>query len=71
MTTPTTIKDAIDQAARENLASVTVGNQSASTHSISDLIEADRYLASKNATANGGVKGFGLRFQKIKPPGGG
>ena len=69
MTNPTTPAEAIAQAALEP-RSVTVGDTSATSQSITDLIEADRYLAAKRA-ANAGTRGFGLRMQRIKPPGGG
>jgi hypothetical protein len=40
--------------------------------SISAQIEADRYLAAKAAgQASAAAKGFGLRFARLKPPGGG
>ena len=35
-------------------------------HPLSDLIEADRYLASKRAAR---ATGLGIRFAKIVPPG--
>ena len=69
MTTPTTISEAIEQNAK-GPASVTNGSQSVTQKSVAEQIEADRYLATKAAAAS--VKsGFGLRFQRIKPPGGG
>ena len=71
MTTPETIEDAIEQTAI-GPASVTVSGDSQSTtaQSIREQIEADRYLAGKRAAASG-VAGFGIRLQRIKPPGGG
>ncbi len=69
MTTPTTVEAAIEQNAL-GPSSVTNGSQSVNQHSVKDQIEADRYLASKSAGANG-LKGFGIRLQRIKPPGGG
>lgn len=69
MTTPTTVEQAIEQNAL-GPSSVANGSQSVNQHSIADQIEADRYLAAKAAGANG-LKGFGLRIQRIKPPGGG
>lgn len=70
MTTPTTVEEAIEQNALRGLSSSANASQSATAHSLSEQIEADRYLASKAAGANG-LKGFGLRIQRIKPPGGG
>lgn len=69
MTQPTTPAEAIEQGAL-NPRSVTVGDTSATAQSIPDLIEADRYLASRTA-ARTPPAGFGIRVQRIKPPGGG
>lgn len=71
MTTPSTITDAIESTAK-NPASVTVGSQTVAAQSISAQIEADRYLAAKAAgQSSAAAKGFGLRFARLKPPGGG
>jgi hypothetical protein len=71
MTTPQTITDAIESTAK-NPASVTVGSQTVAAQSISAQIEADRYLAAKAAgQSSAAAKGFGLRFARLKPPGGG
>lgn len=71
MTTPQTISDAIESTAK-NPASVTVGSQTVAAQSISAQIEADRYLAAKAAgESSAAAKGFGLRFARLKPPGGG
>jgi hypothetical protein len=71
MTTPQTITDAIESTAK-NPASVTVGSQTVAAQSISAQIEADRYRAAKAAgQATAAAKGFGLRFARLKPPGGG
>lgn len=69
MTTPATVSEAIEQNAK-GPASATNGAQSASQHSLSDQIAADRYLASKQTAADP-PKWFGLRLQRIKPQGGG
>ena len=69
MTTPTTVEEAIEQNAL-GPSSVANGSQSVNQRPLAELIEADRYLATKTAAASG-TKGFGLRFQRIKPPGGG
>ena len=69
MTQPTSIEDAIEQNAM-GPASVSNPNVSVSQHSIQDQIAADRYLASKQA-ASSNVLGFGIRVQRIVPPGGG
>jgi hypothetical protein len=71
MTTPQTIQEAIESTAK-NPASVTVGSQTVTAQTIAAQIEADRYLAAKAAgAANASARGFGLRFARIKPPGGG
>lgn len=62
-----TISEAIEETAKGPKA-VTVGNQSVTQQSIDEQIKADQYLQSQNA---GAVPGFGLRFQKIVPPGAG
>ncbi len=49
--TSETIPQAIIDAANAP-AEATVDGESVKSHSIKDLIEADRYLASKNATAS-------------------
>ena len=69
MTTPENIEDAIDQNAR-NPKRVTVGNTTVEQHSIKDQIAADNHAAAKKSATNS-VKGFGLRFNKIVPPGAG
>lgn len=69
MTTPTTTQEAIEQNAL-GPSSVTNGSQSVTQRTLAELIEADRYLASK-AAGETVTKGFGLRLQRIKPPGGG
>lgn len=69
MTTPETIADAIEQTAL-NPRSVTVGNQSVTSQSVADQIAADRYVKSLDA-ASAAPAGFGIRIQRIKPPGGG
>jgi hypothetical protein len=69
MAAPTNTTEALEQNAL-GPHSVTVGNQSVTQKSADDLIKLDRYLASKTA-ATAGPKGFGLRFQKLIPPGGG
>ena len=71
MTTPTTVPQAIEQnALGPSSVTVATGSQTVSQHSLRDQIEADRYLQTKTAAANE-RKGFGLRIQRIKPPGGG
>lgn len=69
MATPETIGEAIEQNAK-GPASAANGSQSASQHSLRDQIEADRYLRSK-AVADAPPAFFGMRIQRIKPPGGG
>ncbi|RMF84922.1 MAG: hypothetical protein D6744_02240 [Planctomycetota bacterium] len=47
-------------------AEVEVDGQKVKQHRLKDQIEADRYLASKNAAKQ---KRLGLRLNKISPPG--
>jgi hypothetical protein len=49
-------------------ASVRTDAGEVTAQSIPDMIEADRYLAGRNATAAGNAH-RGLRFNKIIPPG--
>ncbi len=49
-------------------ASVRTDAGEVTAQSIPDMIEADKYLASRNATAAGNAH-RGLRFNKIIPPG--
>lgn len=69
MSVPEDIDEAIEQSAL-GPKKVQIGNQSVEQHSIQDLIAADHHVAAK-ASSSAGVRGFGLRFQKIIPPGGG
>jgi len=60
----TTIQDAIrDNAAGPKKAEGDSG--SVEQHSLTEQIEADRYLASKDAAK----KGLGVRMTKVVPPG--
>ena len=59
----------LEQAIRENAsqpAKASVDGQSVEQHPLKDQIEADRYLASKDATRK---PGLGIKFAKIVPPG--
>ena len=49
---------------------VTVDGRSAESRSVDDLLKLANYQAAKDAASNS-VAGFGLRFQKIRPPGAG
>lgn len=69
MTQPTTPQEAIESAALAPKR-VAVDGQVVEEHSIKDLIEADRYLARKTSQAAAPV-GFGIRVQRMVPPGGG
>ncbi len=69
MTQPTTPAEAIAAAAL-GPKSVSVDGQTVTEHSIADLIAADRYL-SQQAAATAKPLGFGIRIQRIVPPGGG
>jgi len=64
-----TIQNAIEQNA-VGPASTSVDGTSVQTRSIGEQIEADRYLSGKRAAA-ASRPAFGLRFTKLKPPGGG
>ena len=61
--------DDLEQSIRENAqqpAKTSVDSVNVEQHALADQIEADRYLASKQATRS---KRLGLRFTKIIPPG--
>ena len=64
---PEDLDDTIKQNA-EGPARVTGDAGSVEQHSLKDQIEADRYLASKEAAKK---KNRGLRFSKLVPPGAG
>lgn len=57
--------EALREAAKQP-AKASVDGQSVEQHSLKDQIEADRYLASKNAAKK---PGLGIKFAKIVPPG--
>lgn len=59
-----TILDAV-----EGVKAAEVDGRKAEAHSLPELIEADRHIASKNAAASSPA--WGLRFSKIIPPGAG
>lgn len=67
MAIPDNVPDAIDANAR-GPKKVQVGNTSVEQHSVKDQIEADNHAAGKTAA---GKVGFGLRSQRIVPPGAG
>lgn len=69
MTTPTTPQEAIESAAL-GPKSISVDGQIVTEHSLPDLIAADRHLAQKASQA-ASPRGFGIRIQKLVPPGGG
>jgi len=59
----------LDDAIAENAAGpakASVDGQSVEQHSLPDVIEADRYRESKNASRK---PGMGIRFAKLVPPG--
>jgi hypothetical protein len=59
----------LNQTIRDNAAQpakASVDGQSVEQHPLKDQIEADRYLASKNAARK---PGLGIKFAKIVPPG--
>ncbi len=58
-----------DQALRDAAsqpAKASIDGQSVEQHPLKDQIEADRYLASKDAARK---PGLGIKFAKIVPPG--
>lgn len=63
------LKETILDAVEEGVKSAEVDGRKATAHSLPELIDADRHLASKNAAANSPA--WGLRFAKIIPPGAG
>jgi len=61
--------DQLDNTIRENAAGpkrAAGDSGSVEQHSLRDQIEADRYLASKEAAKS---KGLGIRVRKLVPPG--
>ena len=59
----------LNQTIRDNAAQpakASVDGQSVEQHPLKDQIEADRYLASKDAARK---PGLGIKFAKIVPPG--
>ena len=59
----------LNQPIRDNAAQpakASVDGQSVEQHPLKDQIEADRYLASKDAARK---PGLGIKFAKIVPPG--
>lgn len=62
------MSETLDSTIRENAegpAEASVDGQSVKQHRVSDQIEADRYLASKQAAK----KGLGVRMTRVVPPG--
>lgn len=61
--------DELEQAIKDNAAGpakASVDGQSVEQHALRDQIEADRYLAGKEATRK---KGLGVKLVKLEPPG--
>ncbi|MFG0243636.1 MAG: hypothetical protein ACF8R9_12690 [Phycisphaerales bacterium JB054] len=59
----------LEQAIKDNAAGpakAAVDGQSVEQHALRDQIEADRYLAGKEATRK---KGLGIKLVKLEPPG--
>ena len=67
-TPPTTIEEAIETQALGRIKKAAEAGRSIEHMSIAEMIEAERYLAGKNA---GAKPHFGLRMTKCIPPGGG
>jgi hypothetical protein len=62
------LTDTILQTAQEPASAASDG-QSATAHSLKDLIEADRYVRQQAGTTGLTRKSRGLRFNRIVPPG--
>jgi hypothetical protein len=62
------LTDTILQAAQEPQSAASDG-QSATAHSLKDLVETDRYLRQQAGPAGLTRKSRGLRFNRIVPPG--
>ena len=61
--------DELEQAIKDNAAGpakASVDGQSVEQHALRDQIEADHYLAGKEATRK---KGLGTKLVKLEPPG--
>jgi hypothetical protein len=61
--------DELEQAIKDNAAGpakASVDGQTVEQHALRDQIEADRYLAGKEATRK---KGLGIKLVKLEPPG--
>jgi hypothetical protein len=67
MATPENIESAIDVNAR-GPKRVKVGSEEVEQHPLADQIAADRYAKARTSSTK---RGFGLRFQRLKPPEGG
>jgi len=65
---PTTVSQAIEQAAISGVKKSAEGEREQENFPIKDMIEADRYLIGKRAAAK---PHFGMRMTKCIPPGGG
>jgi hypothetical protein len=63
------VETALESAATSP-KSVSVDGRSAESRSVDDLLKLAAYQAAKDA-ASSNVAGFGMRFQKIRPPGAG
>jgi hypothetical protein len=62
------VADNLDDTIRENAAGpaeVAIDGQSVKQRLVTEQIEADRYLASKQASK----KGLGVKMTKVSPPG--
>ena len=62
-----TLSTIIDQIARDKFRKASGDSSSMETHSIADLIEADRYLNSKALVATNPLRA--VKFTKAHPPG--
>lgn len=67
-TPPTTIEEAITAQAIRGTKSASENGRSMQNRDIRELIEAERHIQNKRATAQ---PHFGLRFTKCVPPAGG
>jgi hypothetical protein len=61
------IEERIETDALNGIASTTVAGQTTEATPLKDLIEADRYLANKQAAADSSNPGNPLRIGRIRP----
>lgn len=70
MSTETPLESQIESLASQ-AKDVTVDGQRVIRRSLSELIEADKYLSARAASRSSGNGGLGIKFVKLIPPAGG